>query len=283
MELLEGSRIENVYRYSEKVISGAQPDTEEDFGYLRRLGVRTIISVDGARPDVETAEKFGLRYIHIPIGYDSVPDGEALKMAKVVYDATEPVYFHCHHGKHRGPSAACKTMILLGQWNPETAIAVMKQTGTGEQYQSLYQSVERARVVEKKILEELVPEFSAVADVDPVVAAMVNIQHTYDHLLQCREAGWQVPDEHPDIDPPHEALQLREHYHELGRREESKALGKVFMVMLTGAENSAAHLETSLRKENRDLTRIEKQWSQVAQSCKSCHQLFRDNGILNQD
>jgi hypothetical protein len=34
---------------------------------------QTIISVDGARPNVDAAKKEGLSYVHIPIGYNGVP------------------------------------------------------------------------------------------------------------------------------------------------------------------------------------------------------------------
>ena len=55
---------------SRGVFSGAQPLHADHFASLRALGIDTLVSVDGAVPDVETARRFGLRYIHIPIGYD---------------------------------------------------------------------------------------------------------------------------------------------------------------------------------------------------------------------
>ena len=48
--------------------------------------MRTVISVDGARPDVVRAHSFGLRYVHLPIGYDGVPREQALRIAR----ATDP-------------------------------------------------------------------------------------------------------------------------------------------------------------------------------------------------
>ena len=40
----------NAYRVHEKVISGGQPDGERAFKELADLGVKTVVSVDGARP-----------------------------------------------------------------------------------------------------------------------------------------------------------------------------------------------------------------------------------------
>src|SRR5579883_2265955 len=57
--------LHNVYRITDKLFSGSSPEGDEGFRSLKELGVRTVISVDGSRPDVERARKFGLRYIHI--------------------------------------------------------------------------------------------------------------------------------------------------------------------------------------------------------------------------
>src|SRR5438046_2350401 len=43
----------NAYIVTQKVIAGAQPEGDEGFKALRDLGVKTIVSVDGAAPDVE--------------------------------------------------------------------------------------------------------------------------------------------------------------------------------------------------------------------------------------
>src|SRR5687767_8381773 len=80
---VEPRRLHNAHVVTEKIISGAQPDDDAAFAALRDLGVRTIISVDGAAPNVELARKFGMRYVHLPIGYDGVPEecGEAIAKA----------------------------------------------------------------------------------------------------------------------------------------------------------------------------------------------------------
>jgi protein tyrosine phosphatase (PTP) superfamily phosphohydrolase (DUF442 family) len=98
--------LHNVFPITDKFYSGSCPEGEAGFGSLRALGVRTVISVDGARPDVELARKHGLRYVHLPIGYDGVPRQQALRIARAVRDLPGPVYLHCHHGKHRGPVTA---------------------------------------------------------------------------------------------------------------------------------------------------------------------------------
>src|SRR4051812_33660083 len=64
--------IENAFRLSPRLYSGSQPEGARSFAALRDLGIRTIVTVDGSMPDVETARKFGLRYVHLPVGYDGI-------------------------------------------------------------------------------------------------------------------------------------------------------------------------------------------------------------------
>ena len=66
--------LHNVYRLTDKLLSGSGPEGDEGFASLQQLGVKTVLSVDGARPDVARARRFGLRYVHLPIGYDGVPE-----------------------------------------------------------------------------------------------------------------------------------------------------------------------------------------------------------------
>src|SRR5436190_7225199 len=61
---LHADGIENFFQLSDKVYSGSTPEGEKAFAELKKRGIKTIISVDGAKPDVETAKKFDLRYVH---------------------------------------------------------------------------------------------------------------------------------------------------------------------------------------------------------------------------
>jgi protein tyrosine phosphatase (PTP) superfamily phosphohydrolase (DUF442 family) len=107
--------LHNVHRLSDKLISGSSPDGAVGFQSLKQLGVRTIISVDGAKPDVEAAKQAGLRYVHLPIGYGGVSEEQGLRLARAVHDLPGPIYLHCHHGKHRGP-ARRRGGAALSRW-----------------------------------------------------------------------------------------------------------------------------------------------------------------------
>src|SRR4051812_17549157 len=70
--------LESFYQLSPQVYSSSQPKGK-DFAALVKRGIKVIITVDGVTPDVEMARKHGIRYIHLPMGYNGVPKEEALK------------------------------------------------------------------------------------------------------------------------------------------------------------------------------------------------------------
>ena len=66
--------LSNVVAFHDGFYSGSAPAGDAGFDSLSSLGIKTILSVDGAMPDVELADKYGMRYVHLPIGYDGFDD-----------------------------------------------------------------------------------------------------------------------------------------------------------------------------------------------------------------
>src|SRR6185369_3210497 len=110
---LKAEGIENFYQLSDKIFSGSAPESDAAFAALKERGIKTIITVDGAKPDVERAKKFGIQYVHLPIGYDGVPVKQAERMVKAAETLPGPVYVHCHHGLHRGPAGAAVICMAM--------------------------------------------------------------------------------------------------------------------------------------------------------------------------
>src|SRR5205807_10192310 len=147
----------------DKLLSGSGPEGAAGFRSLRELGVKTVISVDGMTPEVELARREGLRYVHLPIGYDGVPREQALRIARAVRDLPGPVYLHCHHGKHRGPAAAAVATLCLDASCPvEAAVAFMKQAGTDPRYRGLYASPGKLRRPSRADLDRVAGDFPEV-------------------------------------------------------------------------------------------------------------------------
>lgn len=280
---LKSAHLPNALRIHKRVISGGLPESDAAFEELKELGIKTIISVDGQKPDVERARRFGLRYVHLPHGYDGISDARARELAKAVHDLPGPIYIHCHHGKHRSPAAATVACVATGLLAPDAALQVLQMAGTSKNYRGLYQSAEEARRLEESELTGPTPEFPEAVAVPPLAEAMVALEHTHDHLKAIASAGWKSPSDHPDLDPAHEALLLREHFTELLRTEEVGNQPAAFRELLADDEKTAAALEAALQSlasdpesTKRTSQRADELFKRLTQGCTTCHQQFRD-------
>ena len=278
---LEAPGLHNVYRLTDALFSGSSPEGDEGFESLRRLGIQTILSVDGARPDIARARRFGLRYVHLPVGYNGVPEGQGWRIAKAVRDLPGPVYIHCHHGKHRGPAAAAVVRLCLDRaCTVETALDEMRRAGTDPRYTGLFAAPQELRRPTKADLDGLPDEFPEAVEVGGFTALMVQIDERWERLGLARAAGWKTPPSHPDIDPPHEALLLAEGYEESLRHPDVKGRPEELRRWLADSMVKAKELEAILRAGKRangvDRLATEKAYRRAAEACSHCHAKYRD-------
>lgn len=262
---------------SKDISRGGQPVGDAAFKELADAGIKVIINVDGARPDVETAAKYGMRYVHIPFGYDKIPEKQELELAKTVRELEGPFFVHCHHGKHRGPAGAVIAQMALGGMTNDEAVAELKRAGTADKYKGLYGCAAMFDVPDGATTEELSFDFPEIAPVPAMADAMARMDRNWDNMKAAREASFGVPEDHPDVDPPHEALQIREHLVEIGRTDEAKEKGDDFMEKLDESIAAARALESSLRKETPDAEGAEAAYRTLSQSCSKCHHDYRNN------
>jgi protein tyrosine phosphatase (PTP) superfamily phosphohydrolase (DUF442 family) len=261
------------------LLSGSLPESEADFAHLRQLGIKTIISVDGASPDVAAAARQGLAYIHIPTQYAAVNSNEQLEVARAIAANLDKgsVYIHCHHGKHRSPAQAAAAAVGLGWMSADQAVAFMKQAGTADNYQGLYSCVLNSRTLSaQQINAPAQPgEFVAVRKPAGIVGAMIEIDSAYDHLGLIKSAGWATPKDHPDLVPADEAGRLADHFRFTGEDARAKAHGDDFMRLLAKAVVDASALEEGIVAK-KDAKTLDTLWAPVAASCKDCHKQYRD-------
>jgi protein tyrosine phosphatase (PTP) superfamily phosphohydrolase (DUF442 family) len=268
--------LDNVVRLSDRLYTGSRPDGEDGFASLAAMGVRIVISVDGATPDVNLARAAGLRYIHLPMGYDGVPRDRAHAIARAVIDAPGAVYLHCHHGKHRGPAAAVAALRCTdAAWTPAVARHAMELAQTDPRYAGLYRDVE---AIERLSIDDLRArrfELPEVARVGELTHAMVELDACWDRIKAARAAGWRTPAGRPDLEPAHEARLLLEHYAELLRRPDSSTRPASYAAELTRGRDFATQLENRIRgKASADA--IEQAYRGVAATCTACHSEHRD-------
>ncbi|HKB04676.1 MAG TPA: cytochrome c [Gemmataceae bacterium] len=256
--------LHNLLRMRDDLWSGSSPEGDDGFRSLRELGIRTIVSVDGATPEVNRARACGLRYVHLPLGYGGVTRDQAVRLAKAAADLPGPLYVHCHHGKHRGPTAAalmCRSR--MDGWSADEAHAFLITAGTDPRYEGLYAALREFRPPSAEELAGVKVEFPEVAEIGGLAARMVEVQDTWDQLKQAPfEARATL------------AVQLVEHYREAARLPEVRARPNTFQTLRAEAECGAHELESAIR--SGDITRSAAAADRCAQQCTACHRDFRD-------
>lgn len=269
--------LHNVHEVMLGLYSGSSPEGDAGFASLQKLKVKTIVSVDGARPDVERARRLGMRYVHIPIAYSTVPGEAGLRLAKAIRDLPGAVYLHCHHGKHRGPAAAAVARLCLDRTCAvEDALAFMNKAGTDKRYMGLFDAVKNLQRPTKADLDRVPAHFPEVTPASNLVQAMVEIDESFENLRLARKSAWKTPREHPDIDPPHEALILAQHFAASAKTIEQKELAR----FLAEAKTHADEMERLLRQVKSgakvESRLLENAFSTMNMDCMRCHEKFRD-------
>ncbi|MCC6678898.1 MAG: cytochrome c [Phycisphaerales bacterium] len=271
--------IHNAVAYHEGFLSGSVPEGDAGFDTLAAMGVRTIISVDGAEPEVGRARARGMRYIHLPIGYNGIDEQRKLELVRATRDAMRdgPVYIHCHHGKHRSAGAAAAVAASLGWDTPEGAVARMKVSGTAPNYTGLYACAASARVLAASAIDAVAAEFPEVSRPSGFVKGMVEADEIMEHLKAIERAGWRAPADHPDLVPVAEAARLADLLRVLAEGDRARGEPAEFAALMRESGERAAALEEGLAVEGvPDGAELTRRFKVVAASCKDCHSKHRD-------
>ncbi len=264
--------LQNLQQLTERIYVGGEPADDRAFAELNALGIGTVVSVDGAKPQVAAARHHGLRYVHIPIGYDRVDEEAGKALAHLVRSVQGPIYIHCHHGKHRGPAAAAVACLAEETVDHAKALQILETSGTSKAYAGLWRDVEH---YQPPAPGTVLPTLVEVAEVDSLTAAMAQADRASDHLKLCQAANWQPIADHPDISAGQEALLLREAFHEATRQlSDAERSDARFVAWLSEAEKSAAGLEAAITAN--DVGLANKQMDILGKSCQQCHKVYRD-------
>ena len=256
--------IENLRQVAPELFSGSQPEGPAAFEELARRGIKVLISVDGATPDVKAAHQYGLRYVHIPIGYDQLKSQARADLVEAVKTAGGPVFIHCHHGKHRGPAAAAYCGMAVGKLSQIEAINILKLAGTRADYTGLWEAV---RMFEPPTVPAgLLVESAAV---EPLTGAMVRIDHHFSGLDKELE-NEQVDDWKGFAS---EALLLAEEFRELPRT--SPSTDEMFNTRMKLAIQATEDIHVAAGQ--RDLAGVKAAVQKSVQSCVDCHANHRNH------
>lgn len=266
--------IHNALKWSDNIYSGSCPDGEAGYKALAAKGIKTVVTVDGAKPDLATAHKYGLRYVHIPVEYSGIAREDAIKIIRAVRDLPGPVFIHCHHGIHRGPAAAALVAIALANYDNAKADAALKQAGTGANYKGLWKDVDDFKLPTQTEIDAADNTFPESAEASNLAAAMVTIDQRFDALKAVKSGNLKTVPDHPDIELAHEALLLREAFTELHRDEATTARGTDYATKMQAAVDASQKLEDAIRAGKAEDAVFA--YDATKATCGSCHKLYRD-------
>jgi protein tyrosine phosphatase (PTP) superfamily phosphohydrolase (DUF442 family) len=266
--------LHNVVTYTDDVIGGSQPEGKEGLATLAAMGIKTIITVDGSKPDVEGAAALGMRYVHLPISYDTVTPQRQRELAQALSNLEGPIYTHCHHGKHRSAAALGTALVRCGKLTPAGAAERMRVSGTAKDYTGLWQAVAAATPMAASELRADPASFPSVAVVTGMVATMAGIDAVWDLVKQSEAAGWQAPSDHPDLVATKETKRLGDLFAQLPNDPESRALPADYQTKLQKAIGEAAKLDAAVQ--NGDTKSAAELTKAIGKSCKECHVTYRD-------
>ncbi len=262
--------LHNVREVAPNLLVGGEPEGEAAFASLQKKGITTIVSVDGATPDVRLAAKYGLRYVHIPLGYEGIDERSRLALVRVARDIHTPLYVHCHHGRHRGPAAAAVICQATGQLNSTQATELLKRCGTSPDYKGLWRDV---AAFKNPAPNTVLPELQAQAEVDSLAAAMAKLDRHFDNVKLAAAAGWKTPPDHPDLVPRTELLLVQEGLTESLRLLTSDRPAEFQQQLRQSEQQSRDLLQAVKTGRTADATKL---LMQLTAGCTKCHQQFRN-------
>ena len=257
---------------SEAFYSGSAPEGDAGFDALVKLGVKTVISVDGATPDLARAKARGLRIVHLPIGYDGFDDARKAELVRAVRDLPKPIYLHCHHGKHRSASAAGAVAVSLGWMTNEAAAARMKVSGTAVGYRGLWLCVAKASPMDGATIDAARGDFPEQTKPESLVASMVAIDEALDSI----QLAVAATDSAKRGASAADAAKIADLLRILEKDESVERMAKSvdFRALLRASSTRAGALEKLLGEGSS--AGVPDAVGRLTESCKDCHAKHRD-------
>lgn len=275
--------LHNLYKLSDDIISGSEPEGAPAFEVLQKMGVKTILSVDGKAPDAALAARYGMRYVHVPIRYKGITEEERLEIIKTFRELQSPFYVHCFHGKHRGPAATALGRITLDQVSREQALAEMRQYfGTSKKYEGLYATIAYGDMPDDATTRSCAFDFSPAHTFKGFRQAMVDISRSFETAEKLSKNEWKAGEDHPDANALNEARRTAESFSQSLKLEEMAQQSEDFRHRMEVSAKDSAMLVQLLEKQSKGDAAAGEQAKAVIKSikasCKSCHSEYRNAG-----
>ena len=260
------SNLENVLLVGDGIYSGSEPVKETDYQWLADQGIQTLVSVDRVPPNVELARQFGLRYVHIPIGYGQIERKQQLAIVRAIRETDKSIYFHCHRGQHRGPAATALACIAAEIFSHNDGSQFLKLAGTSRHYQGLWDSVQNFVSPSR---ESELPELEESVVPAPLAESMAQIDRAWREIEKLSRKNWQ-PIGARDV----EQVRLLGDGLRVSGRHASDEFDDEFRRMMSQAAEHVSRLENALERGNSE--QAGREFGNIRENCQQCHERFRD-------
>ncbi len=257
------------------IFNGPEPVTDASFDELKALGVRTVLSVDAVGPDVDRARARGIRYVHVPIGYDELSDVERAQLVRALAEAERPIYVHCHYGRHRGPTAAAVGLIGCGEMTNDQALAFLERAGTSARYEGLWASVRTMVAMSAEEAARVGGELVERAEVNSIAQGMAVLDRALANLDDARFSRWDLRT-HPDLVLAHEAGMIADAFRAMIASDEMERMDDLFGKKMAYTMSVTEALEQAVLREPFDAMAVEAELDRLDGTCTDCHSVYRD-------
>ncbi len=132
--------MKNLHRVTPTLYRSAQP-RPADVAALRKLGIRTVVSLRSFNDDEKVFRDSGVKLVRIPINTWNINDTQVAAALSAIRQAQKdgPVLLHCLHGADRtGVISALYRMTEQG-WSKDDARGEMFDGGYG--YHTLWRNI----------------------------------------------------------------------------------------------------------------------------------------------
>jgi protein tyrosine phosphatase (PTP) superfamily phosphohydrolase (DUF442 family) len=128
---LDRPGLPNLFKVNAGLYRGAQP-TAEGIRELKKLGVKTIISLRANHSDRDLLGDSKIAFESIPLNTWNVKEGDVVRFLQIVSDkARQPVFVHCQHGADRTGTMCAFYRVAVDGWSKQQAIDEMTKGGFG--------------------------------------------------------------------------------------------------------------------------------------------------------
>lgn len=264
-------------RVSPSIITGPRPRGDADFDALVALGVRAIVSVEGAGPDAARAAARGMRCVHLPTRFGGLGAHRAAEIARAVRELRGDgvVYIYDRRGSDRGPAAAASAALLLRELTVEDGLRVLEVAGTSPNYAGLWSSVREAGTLPPAVVDRASAAFPAAAPMPAFVETMVHIDEVVERLEAARDARWRSSTTQTDPASAAEAARLADLLRGLRQNERARKEGGEFVFFLLASAERARELEHAIASGS-SAERLDGAIAALATSCRDCHVRYRN-------